>query len=295
MNCNQPKWSYNRHFDRVFSENELPSCYVNPDSIDAWIHDTMLRTLMPLLKAYPKAKWVTIGDGSYGSDCYFLIKSGADVIGTDINDCCLQIAKESGFIEKFKMENAEKLSFPDNSFDFVLCKQAYHHFPRPPIAFYEMLRVSRKALILIEPQETRKKKILGNTKDLIKRIFRKDKSTLFEPSGNYIFRINAREIEKMMTSLNYEILAIKRMNTFWHPTFSKRKFNKWSLPVLLTKVGIILQNIFCTLNLMDFGLAIIIVFKKNISLDLENELTKNKFKIIHLPKNPYLTIDNNLT
>lgn len=53
-----------------------------------------------------------------------------------------------------RVENAEKLSSPNETLDFVLCKESYHHFTRPMLALYEMLRVATKAVVLIEPNES---------------------------------------------------------------------------------------------------------------------------------------------
>jgi len=294
MRHNEPEWSYARHYHHTsdLSEEELPSCYSRPDSIDAWRHERMQKTVVPLVKAYPKATWMTIGDGSYGSDAYFLRGIGADVLATNLNEERLKIAMKKGFIDKFKAENAEKISFPDNSFDFVLCKEAYHHFPRPPMAFYEMLRVVRRAVILIEPQETCKKKILGYAKDILKMILRRDKSTVFEPSGNHIFRVNIREIEKMMTSLNYEIVSIKGLNDFYHPRLSKAKLA--TLPFSITEFGIGLQNILCKLKMLDYGLATIIAFKQVPANELKIELRRNGFRILNLPRNPYIQGKDNI-
>ncbi len=50
---------------------------------------------------------------------------------------------ELGFIGEYSAQNAESLSFASNSFDYVFCKDAMHHCPRPVIALYEMLRVAR--------------------------------------------------------------------------------------------------------------------------------------------------------
>ena len=54
---------------------------------------------------------MTVGDGAYGADAYFLKENGADVLATNINDDNLKIAAERGFIDKFKAENAEKYRF----------------------------------------------------------------------------------------------------------------------------------------------------------------------------------------
>lgn len=290
MRYTEPEWSYSRHYNhtRASAEEELPSCYSSPTSIDAWRHNRMKRTIIPLIKGCPGATWMTVGDGAYGSDAHFLRENGADVLATNINDDRLKIALEKGFIDKFKAENAENISFADNSFDFVLCKESYHHFPRPPIAFYEMLRVAMRAVVLIEPQETCNKKILDYTKKFVKKILRKQKSTLFELSGNYIFRVNIREIEKMMTSLNHEIIAIRMLNDFFHPRLSNAESERLSFPFLVTKFVIGVQNILCTLKLLDCGLATIIAFKQVPPDALQLMLRHNAFRIINLPQNPFL-------
>ena len=197
------------------------------------------------------------------------------------------IAKEKGFIDKFKAENAESLSARDESYDFVLCKESYHHFPRPAIALYEMLRVSMRAVVLIEPQET-SRRFLNYVKNVFKKFIRKNKSTLFEESGNFLFRVNVREIEKMMTSLNYEVIAIRRFNDFYHPKLSHAEYSTLSIPTLMTKLAIIVQNLLCALKMLDYGLACVIVFKEVPSKNLQHELRRHRFQILFLPKNPYL-------
>ncbi len=290
MKHNIPQWSYEKHSAveiNSFQLKKLPSCYSNPDSIDAWRHNRMLKPVLTLLKIYPESTWMTVGDGNFGSDAYFLKKNGANVLATSLNDSTLSFAKKQGYIDKFEVENAEKISFPDNFFDFVLCKESYHHFPRPSIAFYEMLRVSKNGIILIEPQES-SKKILNYLKDFFKKCIRNDKSTLFEESGNFIYKVNTNEIKKMMIALNFEVIAIKNFNDFYHPKLASYKSSKWSFPFIVTKFGIFLQNLFGILRILDFGGTCIIIFKGVPAEDLLNELKLNNFYIQFLPKNPYL-------
>ena len=68
------------------------------------------------------------------------------IAATDIAEVLLKEAKEEGYIKAYSKENAESLSFADNEFDFVFCKESYHHFPRPMIALYEILRVVKRGL-----------------------------------------------------------------------------------------------------------------------------------------------------
>ena len=148
-------FSYERHFEYDKTPDlEKLETWKRFDTIDAWRHKRMYDSVLPLISAYPLSKWLTIGDGRYGTDANYLLRNNVqNVLATSINNTLLKKSKEEGFITEYKVENAESLSFDDNSFDFVFCKESYHHFPRPMIAFYEMLRVAGTAVIIIEPND----------------------------------------------------------------------------------------------------------------------------------------------
>ncbi|HEY7568610.1 MAG TPA: class I SAM-dependent methyltransferase, partial [Gemmatimonadaceae bacterium] len=148
--------SYHSH-EHVWDKEQnqqLAAAWARDDTVDSWRHLRMRQLLDPLLRTFASASWVTVGDGRYGTDAHYLEQHGADVMATDIGDGLLRKAYAEGFIHKYRKENAEQLSFADGSFDFALCKEAYHHMPRPMLAVYEMLRVARRAIVLIEPDQT---------------------------------------------------------------------------------------------------------------------------------------------
>jgi len=289
INKQHPEWSYAQHHEHdndMVKESKLPSCYTDPESIDAWRHERMHRTILPLLRAFPEATWLTVGDGKYGSDAYFLKCNGAEVMASSLSTVTLTEAKQQGYLENIIAQNAECMSAADGEYDFVLCKEAYHHFPRPPIAFYEMLRVCAQGAVLIEPAEDRKR-LLDYLKILVKRLLRKNASMLFEPSGNYIYKVNMDEIARMMTALNYELVSYKYLNDFYHAKYSDRKFRKYSMATLATLAGIGVQNILCAIGLMNYGLATVIAFKRIPSDEIQDKLKKEGFHHKHLPINPY--------
>lgn len=289
MNKNDPSASYDNHRDHddgMMKANELPSCYVDPGSIDAWLHNRVLDTLKPLLIAYPEASWLTVGDGKYGSDAYYLQESGANVTATSLSDVTLNKAKELGYLKSGMALNAEAMELADDSCDFVVCKASYHHFPRPPIAFYEMLRVCRKGVILIEPTDGGRKP-LNIAKVAIKKLLRKETSG-FEPSGNFIFKVNIDEISKMMSALNFEIVSYRLMNDFYHRKLSHRPFSPGSFATVATKVGLAIQGVFCKLRLLNYGMSTFIAFKESPNEAAIQGLTQIGFKHKRLPKNPYL-------
>ena len=89
----------------------LPSCYTDPGSVDAWRHARMHRFLLPLIEGDPGATWMTVGDGSFGSDAHFLEQQGLDVLATSLTDASLKIAHDKGFIRKYAAVNAEQIPY----------------------------------------------------------------------------------------------------------------------------------------------------------------------------------------
>lgn len=289
MNKHDPNSSYahhREHDDAMIEANELPSCYVAPDTIDAWLHNRVLDTLKPLMAAYPDSKWLTVGDGKYGSDAYYFQQAGADVTASSLSDVTLNKARELGYLKNGISLNAEAMDLDDGSFDFVVCKESYHHFPRPPIAFYEMLRVCSKALILIEPTDGGFKP-LSFAKTLVKKVLKKETSG-FEPSGNFIFKVNIQEILKMMTALNFKTVSYKLMNDMYHKKWSHKKLKNGSFATIATKLGLAVQGLLCKLRLLNYGLSVLIAFKSDPSEEDLKALKRVGFRHKTLPKNPYV-------
>ena len=82
-----------------------------------------------------------------GGDSIFLAKEcGAQVIGCDLSDIsisnCENLAIAEGVTQNtfFEIEDAENLSYPDNSFDFVTEYGALHHVDLPKV-YAEIARV----------------------------------------------------------------------------------------------------------------------------------------------------------
>ena len=208
--------SYQRHEAHLAQQSRqdhdpLERLTILKNSIHDWRHARMYQLLTPLLAW--TGRWITIGDG-IGTDANWLMGQGATVVASDIGDALLKRAQEQGFIREFRRENAEKINLPDNAFDFALCKEAYHHFPRPYLAVYEMLRVARRAIVLIEPQDPIQrspvllwlKNILDRVSPgLVQRLWKNQYS--FETVGNYVYKISEREMEKVAMGIGLPAVA----------------------------------------------------------------------------------------
>jgi len=256
----------------------------------------MYHALDPILVKEPQAKWLTVGDGRFGNDAKYITEKGCDALPTDISDHLLKEAKSIGYITKYKLENAESLSFVASSFDYVFCKESYHHFPRPMLALYEMLRVARKGVLLIEPNDAyiinKYSEILfRNLKNIVKYLLGKNTNKhSFEESGNYVFSISRREIEKVALGLNYKIVAFKGINDAYITGVEYEKvYNNGPLKSKITR-EINIKNALCKLGVINYNLLASIIFKVVPSKDILQQLIKEGYEIVQLPNNPYISV-----
>lgn len=292
--------NYEKH-EHVFDEyatgkskEKKAKSWFRSDTIDAWRHERMYSQILPLLHSYPGSSWLTVGDGRFGKDARFIQNHGSSALATDISDTLLKEAKFKGYIKDYKKENAEALSFADESFDFVFCKESYHHFPRPMVALYEMLRVAKKGVILIEPNDNyvfssiRQCSFLS-FKNLIKKIMRrKIIKDNFEIAGNFVYRISEREIEKVALGVNIPAVAFKGMNDNY---FENIEFEtSASAPHTWRKIKrhISISNFLCEYKIKAWSILIAIIFKEEPDATCQKRLHDNRFSYIRLPKNPYV-------
>ncbi len=176
------------------------------DTTDYWRHDRMRNLIVPILR--PGESWITFGDGRFGTDAAWLQKHGQQAMCTDIQDELLAMAKARGYIAAFCRANAEALPFATNAFDWGLCKEAYHHMPRPAIAFYEMLRVARKGLVLIEPTPRQPRNLVGSlVLALLARFY--PERPQFEESGNYVYKLAIDDVQQMLLGVGLRHFAFK--------------------------------------------------------------------------------------
>ena len=261
--------------------------------INYWIHERMLSLTDPLLQ--PGTSWLTVGDG-YGFDAHYLKEKGCHATASDIAGTFLPIAKEKNFVSDFSVQNAEKLTFADNAFDFALCKEAYHHFPRPYMAVYEMLRVAKKGIVLIEPHDPLSKMpfllALRNVFDpidtrLLQRYWKNRYS--FETVGNYVFKLSEREMEKLAMGLNLPGVAFKGINnSYFHPATAREKADTSSKAFRHIQAKLRRDNLLSAAGLVPYQLLCAMIFKQKPEHQTLENLKKAGFTYYQFPENPYL-------
>jgi ubiquinone/menaquinone biosynthesis C-methylase UbiE len=269
--------------------------WLESETVDAWRHDRMYQSLNAVVGADPKATWLTIGDGRYGNDATCLLRQGCDAVAADISDLLLKEAKDNGYISDYRTENAEALSCRNDEFDYVLCKEAYHHFPRPMLALYEMLRVARKGVFLIEPNDgfvntTCRTLLFGRMRRMPKALLRRDCDWhVFEETGNYVFSISRREIEKVAVGLNYETVAFGGINDAYFIGVEHEKMSESGPLQRKIKRRIAIANLLRKLGLMDYTILAAVPFKLKPSDEMIRGLAVQGFEVRHLPMNPHIS------
>ena len=175
------------------------------------------------------------------------------------------------------------MSFQDKSIEFILCKESYHHFPKPTIALYEMLRVAKQAVVLIEPLDDNK--LFNIFKKFVKFLIRgKTQADLvFEPSGNFLYRISLEELKKTLCAISGYNFAFNGINDFYISKFEKKSCKTYNIANIITKFAIFFQDILSKINLLGYGLGSIIIYEKN-NKNLESVLIKSGFKIFKIPQ-----------
>jgi ubiquinone/menaquinone biosynthesis C-methylase UbiE len=161
---------------------------------------------------------VCAGDGF---DADYWHRLGALVTATDLSgEACKKIKERNPAIVT-KVEDAEHLSFANESFDYVIVRAGLHHLPRPLVGLYEMLRVAKEGILVMEAQDSL----------LLRLIVRMGLALEIEPSGNYVYRFTRREMRKICRA---HFLPPPRIKTFWYqyiPVLNRRLYARLNGPV----------------------------------------------------------------
>ena len=296
--------SYELHANNPYGDERIIRSWSAEDTIDAWRHRRMHESLDPFLRHCPGLSWLTVGDGRYGTDAHYILTHGGRALATDISEKHLARAKHDGFIADYRIVNCEQLTFADGQFDFVCCKESFHHFPRPMLALYEMLRVARLAVVLIEPADKSivlqrgRRQVRISRRQAMKNFIRdvlgvpryeyfSDTIGEYETVGNFMYGISQREIEKVALGLNLKAVAFKGINDFYVEGVELEQACETSALFQEVKAKIEEQDRKCERGAEQYGLLVAAILKETPDQTLGNALTKAGYNLIKLPANPY--------
>ncbi len=157
-------------------------------------------------------KNATILDAGCGSGDYSvrLVKRGFFVLAIDISENVLEIAeqkyKTAGLTDKIKLqrENILSLSFPDRTFDYILCWGVLMHIPDVEKAISELDRVLKQGGLLVI-SEGNMFSIQSIFQGIIKLFTRREKATVVK---------NAAGLEYWKLTPNGELMT-RNANIGW--------------------------------------------------------------------------------
>lgn len=195
--------SHWEHFCSSEQHSKLYPTWWDSGTANHWRHERFLEAPLSIFtdSRFKESSWLTIGDGS-GHDTWILGNYGyTNILTSDIGTTILERSFKEGHIKKFVAADAERLPFKDGSFDFVLCKEALHHMQRPYSAIYNMLRVAKYAVIIIEPQDR-----FIDVPCLPPPI-----TPFYESVGNFVYSFSKAELIKVAFGLNLPCVVTKNM------------------------------------------------------------------------------------
>lgn len=127
--------------------------------------------------------------GGVGGEASFLRRAGfGTVTNSDFSENALEICRRRDPELKNLCLNAESIDQEDNSHDVVIVQDGLHHLPRPVLGFNEMLRVARRAVVVLEPHAGLAGKFLGREWEEHEGVF------------NYVFRWDGKLLEQATRS-----------------------------------------------------------------------------------------------
>ncbi len=180
--------------DQYDSQVERWSFHDTEDPLTRFLRDRRikigLKRAMKLSGGTPENWDVLVVCGGVGGEGTLLANLGFhSVTVSDFSENALKICQLRDPRLKTSVVNAEAMAIPDRSFDLVLVQDGLHHLPRPMLGYTEMLRVARRAVIVIEPHAGLVANLVGTTWE--------------NHSGeiNYVFRWNQLMLEEPARSL----------------------------------------------------------------------------------------------
>lgn len=275
---------------------------LNPQLPGCWLDYRLLNNILPFLNEMPSRRWLTLGDGRSGIEAFFMRSNGGDVLATDMDIRNLQKMCAIGALDKCQKENAEQLTFENDSFDFVFCKEMLHHLARPYLGLYEMHRVCSQAFIFMEPTDywAPENPTLYAQEHLKRSMWEelgvKD-GMMFEPCGNYAYLFSRREIEKCALGLNLRWMAFKglctnrlvNMKSFEPEKGEQYRMDDSSQAVSELKDEIVKDEFMCKKGWKQYGKCVWALFKTpEIDEKLHAALIEDGWTVKELPENPYL-------
>ena len=181
-------------FEQIFSaEAARWHFHDTKDPLIRYLRDRRLHLAIGTLKRFCPgdlhALSVLVVCGGVGGEASFFANQGfTDVTNTDFSSNALEVCQRRDPRLKTRLLNAEAMDLQDQSYDLVVVQDGLHHLPRPVLGLNEMVRVARRAVIVLEPHTGLVARMIG---------------TEWERHGdavNFVFRWNRENFRQAILS-----------------------------------------------------------------------------------------------
>lgn len=190
------------------------------DNFDSLRHHQLTIEGLALVKGANIQSCLSIGDNRARDAAFAKKELNCYATASDLNIESMQRAVSEGFVDEILDIDVEKIPHKDASIDLVIAKESFHHWPRPFVGLYEMIRVAKKAVLLIEPFDVMKGEPLPyhNPSQF---------NDSYEQVGNYKYSLSLREILKVAWALRLPAVCARGFNDPAPP--GDNDFNAWKL------------------------------------------------------------------
>jgi hypothetical protein len=156
-----------------------------------------------------------------------------------------------------------------------------------------MLRVARKGVILVEPNDrinSPARMIVAALKRILGGPPKHMDWTSYEEDGNYVYSISQREIEKVALGLDIPQVAFKSLNDYYAVGVEFEPADAARSRVYRNMRRVIwFRDFLCRIGLDRPVFLMACIFHEPVSTGQRARMIKNGWKILDLPRNPYLS------
>ena len=198
-----------KHFDGQAAEYDQRDTYYYSQN-----GKISCRDIAEQIKDIPYKALLDVGCGTGFLIDMLAGQKAARYCGVDLSGEMIRVAKGKAIPgAEFIEGSADKLPYPDESFDIVTCSQSFHHYPYPEKAMQEAKRVLKPGGLYILSDTG-----IGGMGAWI------DNHILFRmmKSGDY-HTTNRRGIEKMMTSAGFAVTDSRQIGNMIYTVTGKKE------------------------------------------------------------------------